>query len=212
MTAPPRIRHYRPADRPRLYRICLLTGDGGTDASGRYADPALLGHIYLGPYLALAPHLAFVAEGAAGAPVGYAVGSADTAAFESACEQEWWPALRARYPDPGGPPAGEYTPDQQLVQQIHRPPRGESWLVRDYPGHLHINLLPAAQRQGTGRTLMNTLLAALARAGATGVHLGVDPRNHRAIGFYRRLGFRELSPSLLGTHLPPHGTAPSGGG
>ena len=31
---------------------------------------------------------------------------------EQRCEHEWWPALRARYPDPSDVPEAERTPDQ----------------------------------------------------------------------------------------------------
>ena len=39
---------------------------------------------------------------------------------------------------------------------------------------------------------METFYAAAARAGAAGVHVTVIAANVRAIGFYRRLGFRPL--------------------
>jgi ribosomal protein S18 acetylase RimI-like enzyme len=39
---------------------------------------------------------------------------------------------------------------------------------------------------------METFYAAAARAGAAGVHVTVVAANLRALGFYRRLGFRRL--------------------
>src|SRR5690606_28178077 len=87
-----RIRHYQPGDAPALYQICLRTGDRGEDATGHYTDPDLLGHVYVGPYLALAPRFAFVLDD--GAPVGYALGVPDTAEFARACERSWWPPRR----------------------------------------------------------------------------------------------------------------------
>src|SRR5262245_63083228 len=39
------IRPYRPSDLDALYRICLLTGDDGQDATSLYNDPRLLGHL-----------------------------------------------------------------------------------------------------------------------------------------------------------------------
>ena len=100
-----RIRPYRPSDLDELYRICLLTGDAGQDATPLYQDLRLLGHIFAAPYGVLEPSLAFVAEDAAGVG-GYIVGALDTQAFEERLESEWWPALRGRYPDPspGGRP------------------------------------------------------------------------------------------------------------
>jgi ribosomal protein S18 acetylase RimI-like enzyme len=41
--------------------------------------------------------------------------------------------------------------------------------------------------------MIERLTAALRERGSPGVHLGASVRNERAIGFYRRLGFVELS-------------------
>jgi ribosomal protein S18 acetylase RimI-like enzyme len=49
-----------------------------------------------------------------------------------------------------------------------------------------------ADGAGHGRALMETFYAAAARAGAAGVHVTVVAATLRAIGFYRRLGFRPL--------------------
>ncbi len=188
------IRKYRPADEDALYEICLRTGRDGGDASEFYRDPKLLGHIFAGPYVRLEPELAWVLDPQDGrAPVGYVLGALDTLAFEERCEREWWPALRARYPDPVDVPAAEWTPDQTRMHNIHHPWPAQPEVVKDYPSHLHIDLLPGAQGGGHGRRLIDALLAALAEAGSPGVHLGVSMTNENAIGFYRRLGFHEVS-------------------
>ncbi|QSB17260.1 GNAT family N-acetyltransferase [Natronosporangium hydrolyticum] len=195
------MRRYQPSDHEALYDICRRTGDRGGDATQLYADPRLLGHVYVGPYLALAPQWAFVLDDGAGAPAGYAVGVPDTAGFAAACEQHWWPPLRRRYPAPTGP-ADRHTPDQRLARLIHDPPTAPDWVLARYPAHLHINLLPPAQGQGRGRALIGTLLPALAQAGAAGIYLGVAVDNHRAIGFYRRVGFESLDDGLFARLLP----------
>lgn len=180
---------YRPGDRPALYEICLRTGDAGRDATSLYRDPELLGHVYLGAYLALEPGLARVLRRPGGEPVGYAVATVGTTAFEDACEASWWPPLRARYPLPE---PGDDSPDARLVRAIHAGTRtAGAWLV-DHPAHLHVDLLPEAQGGGHGRRLLESVLAALAVAGAPGVHLGVDPANEGAVGFYQHLGMRVL--------------------
>jgi ribosomal protein S18 acetylase RimI-like enzyme len=186
-----KIRLYEPPDEPRLYEICLRTGDAGGDATGKHADPSLPGHIFVGPYLALAPQFAFVLDPGNGTPAGYVLGALDTEAFAAACEESWWPALRQRYPEVGEP----RTPDERLVSFIHHPPSWPVEITTRYPSHLHIDLLPEAQGQGHGRALMECLFRALAGAGSPGVHLGVARANERAIGFYRRLGFVELDGS-----------------
>ena len=184
----PEIRRFRPGDEQAMYDICLRTGDSGEDATALYQDPELLGHIYAGPYALLAPELAFVAVDADGV-AGYVLGAADTRAFEQACDREWWPGLRSRYPLGSFP--GD-TPDAGLVRMIHCPPEADQDVVERYPAHLHIDLLPRLQGRGYGRRLLETLFDALRAAGAPGVHLGVSRANGRAAAFYLRMGFTEV--------------------
>jgi ribosomal protein S18 acetylase RimI-like enzyme len=184
------IRLYRPGDLDALYRICLETGDGGADATALHRCPELLGHAFAAPYAILEPSLAFVAEDDAGV-AGYVLGALDTRSFEDRLESDWWPALRARYPDP--PMYGPWTPDQRVAHHIHHPDRAPKELTESYPSHLHVDLLPRLRGGGIGGRLIQTLLAALRAQGSRGVHLHVRLRNERAIGFYRHLGFVEIA-------------------
>ena len=181
----PTIRAFRPGDEPALYDICLRTGASGADATGEYRDPDLLGAVFVGPYVRLAPSLAFVGEDESGV-AGYVLGVPDTRRFEKACEREWWPALRARYPLGTFPPN---SPDDRMLRVIHTPPEASEDVVERYPAHLHIDLLPRLQGRGYGRRLLETLFAALSAAGVPAVHLGVGRPNTRAIAFYEHMGF-----------------------
>lgn len=175
------------ADLDALYEVCLRTGDAGEDAGAIYSDPRLLGDIYVGPYVVLDSGLGFTAVDEEG-PGGYGLAAPDTRQFEQEAEQRWWPALRERYALPGSIP----TPDDELVTLIHDPPQGSEEVVSEYPAHLHIDLLPRFRGIGLGRKMMDRLIYAVAGAGAQGVHLAVDRRNQRAVGFYQHLGFRRL--------------------
>lgn len=190
MAAVAEVRPYRPEDLDALYRVCLETGDAGRDATALHEDPALLGHVYAAPYGLFEPGLAFVLEDDEGVG-GYVLGALDTTAFDALLEAEWWPALRGRYPPP--PPAERDTPDGGLIRMIHRPHRRDPDVVASHPSHLHIDLVARCQGRGHGARLMATLLDALRAAGSPGVHLGVSTRNERAVGFYRHLGFQELT-------------------
>jgi ribosomal protein S18 acetylase RimI-like enzyme len=182
------IRRVLPGDRDAVYDICLRTADAGDDGTHLYTDPLLPGHVWAGAYLALEPEHAFVVDDV-GRVIGYVLGALDSRAFEAELERAWWPALRARYPldDPATAPG-----DRIARDLIHHPARADEALVRDYPSHLHIDLLPVAQGRGDGRRLVDRLLGSLRADGSRGVHLGVSLRNVRAIGFYRALGFEEL--------------------
>ena len=63
----------------------------------------------------------------------------------------------------------------------------------EYPAHLHIDIAEERCGQGGGRMLMEALLARLRADGVPGVVFGVAAANERAVGFYRHMGFKELS-------------------
>jgi ribosomal protein S18 acetylase RimI-like enzyme len=181
-------RPYQTTDLPAIYRICLLTGDAGADATPLYIDPELLGHFYAAPYVVLEPELCFVLT-ADGMPAGYVLGTRDEVVFAERAERDWFPTLRARLPHPAGTDSSH---DATLLRLIHSGFSPDSAFL-EYRAHLHINLLPVAQGQGNGRQLLNLFVAAIRAYGVTGVKLGVSHRNERAIVFYERCGFRLLA-------------------
>jgi len=181
------IRPYAPADLPHLYRVCLLTGDSGADASGLYRDPDLLGHFYAAPYAVHEPDLTFVLTDGEGV-CGYVLGCRDSNEFAAWMETEWLPPLRRKYPLP---PEGDASKDAAMIRLIHKGYVPSS-LTPEYPAHLHIDLLPRAQGQGQGRKLMEGFLNRLRGLGVPGVHLGVGGRNVGAVAFYERMGFVRL--------------------
>ena len=188
---PLRFRPATAADVPGAYYVCLKTGDSGQDGETWYReDPDALGRIFVGPYIAFEPELSLVLEDEDGI-CGYALAALDSRAFYVRYESEWRPELCARFPDPGGDPAG-WTRVQHVYRVYHHPDYFCPEPYEAYPSHLHIDLLPRAQGRGFGRRMVEELMHTLGRRGSPGVHLGVSAPNVRAQGFYARLGFREL--------------------
>jgi ribosomal protein S18 acetylase RimI-like enzyme len=192
--SPFEIRPYRASDLDAIYRVCLLTGASGQDASELYKDHKLVGHMFAGGYGVLRPESALVVEDAEGVG-GYIIGAPDTPAFEAELERAWWPALRAQYANPEGR-YRDLTPDQRLMRGFHHPQLTPPTITDPYPAHLHIDLLPRFQGRGLGKTLIDQWLALMRGVGAKGVHLGVGGANTRAVRFYRAYGFDELDVGL----------------
>lgn len=192
----PIIRDYVSTDLNSLYAIALATGDCGSDASRQFHGAELLGHVYAAPYAIFEPELALVIEDSHGV-AGYCLGALDTRVFERLLNLRWWPALQQRYPlTPVGGSHERLIGDADIIQMIHHPSRSPSWLVKAYPSHLHINLLPRLKGRGHGRSLLTAWYGRCQAMGSTGFHLGVDPRNTPAIGFYEAMGLDSLfSPS-----------------
>ena len=174
-------------DLPGVYRVCLLTGAGGSDASALHDDPDLLGHLWAGPYLAYPHAVTRVLHDDHGV-AGYSLAVPDTRDFEQWVEQVWLPPLRARH----ALGSGSTRADAAVVDRLHHPTRADAGRLAAYPAHLHVDLLPRLQGRGWGRRVVESVLDGLAAAGATGVHLGVDEGNTRAQEFYARLGFTAL--------------------
>jgi GNAT superfamily N-acetyltransferase len=196
-----------PAEVDRLYDICLRTGDAGGDATERSVHPRLLGDLFLAPYLAFEPELAFVlVDGARTGPesvVGYVLGVRDSAAFDALVVRDWLPALRERYPleqaRDGSLPPGML--DAKFVEILHDHHGPDPAFLDQHPAHLHVDLLPEAQGGGNGRALLERLFTALRALDVPGVHLGMAPTNERAGGFYAHLGFTLLAANEHGVHL-----------
>lgn len=180
-------------DLPGAYRVGLLTGDAGRDASALYRNPELLGHVYVGPYIVGERDLALVVVDEDGV-AGYLLGAVDTRAFEAWTESEWWPPLRERYPR-----RADGSPEAELIDLLHAPPTAPDTIVQAFPAHLHLDLLERVRGRGYGRMLIEWLLARLRDRGMPGVYLDVAAENENAISFYRHMGFEivERHPTSL---------------
>jgi ribosomal protein S18 acetylase RimI-like enzyme len=195
------IRPFGAGDIDALYRIALLTGASGADATHIYRDGRLVGHIWAAPYARLEPQSCFVVVDDAGVG-GYIVGTVDTRAFDRRLEAEWWPALRAQYVDPPRDRAIAWSADETAQHLIHHPLRTPDAIVDVYPSHLHINLLTRLQGRGIGATLIRQWVDHMRARGSRGAHFAVSPANERALAFYRAYGFTELPRRATRPHEP----------
>jgi ribosomal protein S18 acetylase RimI-like enzyme len=151
------------------------------------------------PYYLLQPENCFVVDDGHGTAVGYIIGTPDTSAFVQQQKQQSY-SLAYLSEEQGLP---KPTPEEDtswsgniqgaLRKIIHEPENTlhEDWpeLMRDYPGHLHIDILPEYQRKGLGGKLMNAFLSAMKMKNCKGLHLGMVSTNEAAEKFYRSQGF-----------------------
>ena len=185
------IRPARPGDQAGAYYVCLKTGDFGRDGEPFYReDPEALGRIFVGPYLAYEPELSLILEDQQGI-CGCAFGAFDSRAFYDRYEKDWRQDLIAKFPMPQGDPR-HWTRVQTVYSWYHNPDYTMPEPYEEYPSHLHIDLLERAQGRGYGRRMMEMVMDQLRQRGSPGAHLGVSMLNLRALGFYQKLGFREL--------------------
>jgi ribosomal protein S18 acetylase RimI-like enzyme len=211
-----RIRDYTPVDLPYLYDICVRTGDSGADARSLFTDPNLPGHYYAAPYAACNPRCVLVLEGEAPGgtrPLGYILGTNDTLAYQDWFDLHWRQAAIALYCRPAstgmasaglgpaslalaggnGSDLASHSEEEARIRLLFSLPFEELAVeLADYPGHIHIDILPVCQGAGWGRALMDAFSLRLQALGCPGFHLGVDKRNAAGIAFYRRYGMELL--------------------
>lgn len=192
MTVHPfRIRTGTPDDQAAAYHVCVKTGDHGGDGEPFYRDdPAALGRIFVGPYLAFEPELSLILEDDQGV-CGYAFGALDSRRFYLRYELEWRPRLCSEFPSPTGDPA-TWSRVQTVHSWYHQPNYFCPEPYSLYPSHMHIDLLSRARGSGNGRAMMEIVMERLRQRGSPGAHLGVSLRNLPAQAFYRALGFHDL--------------------
>lgn len=65
-------------------------------------------------------------------------------------------------------------------------------ILKNYPAHLHINILPKYQRQGIGWKLMKTLESHLKEEKILGYHLEVGAHNEVGLNFYQKYNLELL--------------------
>lgn len=181
--------------------ICCKTGDAGKDATGLMSDDSIWGSLWVLPYVARYPDLAWVVEytpedGSTPYVAGYIVCAPDTNGYNDWFISEWWPSASARYTRPPPPAAGE-EPSREYKALNDGDTRvqsrgGEFDYSGQYPAHLHIDLLPEIQGKGLGRRLIMTLLDTLRRKGVKGLHLGTQEKNKDACAFYEKMGFKRV--------------------
>ena len=204
------IRDFQVTDMPYLYEICLLTGDSGADATSQFSDPYILGQYYAAPYAVRDPKAVLILEGeckGATRPVGYILGTPDTVAYNEWFDARWRPYATALY---GAIPDGcsEFeTTIRRLFTKTDAGAQESGPPMAEYPGHIHIDILPEAQGSGWGRRLMDAMSQRLRDLGCPGFHLGVGKKNPGGVAFYRRYGMQELGAPAWGYYFGKRLTA-----
>jgi ribosomal protein S18 acetylase RimI-like enzyme len=165
-----------------------VTAASGDDATGILEDDDIWANMFVLPYVRHASEFAFVLESGGDEVVGYVVAAPDTDAFEDWFCRVWWPQFTQRWPRP----TRQASRQDEVLEYAYSRRSGLNQHVAQYPAHLHISLLPEAQRQGWGRRLIDCLRLRLREAGVDGLHLAALADNGRALAFYQHIGFTVL--------------------
>ncbi|KAF1979883.1 GCN5-related N-acetyltransferas-like protein [Bimuria novae-zelandiae CBS 107.79] len=157
-------------------------------------------YLYYCAYTHLSPSTCLVLDDGAGLAVGYIIGTPDTAAFSSHWKSSFAPTLEAKLIPPPHLSTEDPALETPLVKGLRKSVYegacsmlqgvGDREVLREYPAHLHINILPEFTGKGWGGKMVGAWLEVVKELGAQGVHLGMVRTNEGARRFYERLGFR----------------------
>lgn len=181
------VRRYCPKDRKSVQNICIETAPSEMKDSDRKRNFLLLR--YCNYYTEKCPDTCFVAE-KDGNVAGYVICCPDAVRFK----REFTEFVKANG-------------NLSLLQRLQC--FGDTLMYlpfkKKYPAHLHIDILPEAQKQGNGKKLIEALTNELKIQGISGVMLAVAASNANAVRFYRALGFKALfhitGTYFLGKHI-----------
>lgn len=191
MSSVPVIRSLRQEDREIVGQLAYQTGFFGLSAERYFPARPLFEFLWTGPYFQTAAPLGFLAE-RHGQAVGYVIGCASQAQYQRALLRTLPLGLWSRL--------HPFCPVWRSLRYLSRAaifsPAHANW--RQYPAHLHINLLPQARGFRLGEQLLQAYLNVLTERGVTGVQLSTTTENHAALGLYRKFGFQ-----VLGSQVTP---------
>ncbi len=175
------VRRYLEADRSSAEQICIETAHKNLKNTAPKREFLLIR--YLNFYIENCPDNCFVAE-KDGKASGYVLCCPDSRFFKKE-----FPKFLKRH-------GLSFSQRFQCFGDtlIYQPFR------KKYPAHLHIDILPEAQRQGFGKLLIETLCEKLKSQGKNGVMLAVSANNTNALKFYKATGFEKIL-RLPGTYL-----------
>ncbi len=173
------IRPYRETDKYNVQRICLQTADDDIvfDGLDRFNADFLL-PVYNNYYTECEPENCFVCADESDNAVGYIICSESVKKWRKTFIKEYLPKIRHKKLTDRIAAFGETV--------VH------SLFARNYPAHLHIDILKEYRGGGTGTKLIETLTEHLTRKNICGVQLCVNGKNKKAIRFYKRCGFKTL--------------------
>ena len=170
----PTIRAYQLKDKANVQNVCIKTGPAADKPKGLAWELELA--CYCDYYVECEPQNCFVVADDSDEAVGYILGAEDYRRYRERFLRDYAPRVKG-------------FPYWVKCQGSARMPK---LFAKQYPAHMHINILEPYQRMGLGHQLVDALTAQLRAKGIPGVMLGVGAGNVKGRSFYNKYGFKKL--------------------
>jgi ribosomal protein S18 acetylase RimI-like enzyme len=161
----------------------------GEDLTGRglFDDQKLFGYLFCLYYPIYEPQNCFIAvDKDTGQLIGYIIGTDDSEHQYKQFRRKMIPRIVLRLLSITW---WKYPESYRIVRYLQTFGK-EIPIEKEYPAHLHINILPEYQRKGIGSRMIERFEKQMLNSGVTGIHLGTSSRNVKAIPFYEKHGYR----------------------
>ena len=166
------VRPYNEKDKDNVREICLATGPQNAHEP---KHRAMLLACFCDYYVEKEPENCFVLADDNDNAVGYILCAENFKRYKSTFCKEYIGRSRK-----GGVFNGIYARFTTVPQHFY---------AKKYPAHLHIDILPAYQRQGWGSVMMDALTGHLRAKKIPAVMLVVGAGNKKGVHFYKKYGF-----------------------
>ena len=166
------IRPYKEKDKENVRFVCL-NSEGPCRSSKRGINFSLA--VYCDYYTEKEPENCFVATDENDRAIGYVISAQNFDRFKEIYIREYCTRMKK----------WEYRRRKTALRAIE----SQEKYKKEYPAHLHIDILPEYQHMGIGRKLMDSLCDNLRKKGVSGVMFTVWHKNYNAIKFYEKYGF-----------------------
>ena len=175
------IRQYHKKDKENLVKICYETSSLPIETEKQRKFLTLMFNDY---YTEVEPENCFVAVDEQDEAVGYIICSEDFDNYYKYFKNFFLPEIK------------------ELSFSYYLSAKGEIFLhslfKKEYPAHLHIDILDTCQGQGVGTRLVKTLCEHLEKKKVKGLMLSCGMSNKAALKFYKKNNFKQLK-NILGS-------------
>jgi GNAT superfamily N-acetyltransferase len=187
------IRQCEKKDDDEILNVCYKTGFMGEDllATGRFNDVKLFGYLFCLYYPHYEKEHCFVAVNTEESDkvIGYILGTDNTLRqrMDIALKMGWRILLRLIFIT-----ILKYRESANAVLFFIRSADHSDYpnnFYKDYPAHLHINILPEYQHLGIGTMLIDKFEEHMRKSSIRGIHLRTSNKNIKAIPFYIKKGY-----------------------
>ena len=185
------IRSFKNSDIQGILKICYRTGYMGESLHNRdiFNDVKLFGYLFCIYYPYYEPDNVFLAVDQNDKIVGYIMGTDNSKKQEDMFKRKMVLKIAIR--------ALLYTSWKYresfkalmfFIKNLSLKSQPKN-LYKEYPAHLHMNVLPEYQHMGIGSKLINVFEKHIKEKGVQGIHLRTSNNNIKALPFYEKKGY-----------------------